>query len=160
MHWPTPDPDRLNRWLTLLAHLGVLAGLLLLIIELGQNRQMTRAQTRNELAMGVINLMTVAAGDSQLAGIIRRADAGEELTADEYQQYRRYTIAIYRYYENAFYQYRQGLYDKPEFDAQQEAWKSYAARSEASVAVWCEVRTYFSPDFAAAMDQILTTYQC
>jgi hypothetical protein len=48
------NPDSLNRWLTLGANVGVLVGLLLLVFELNQNRDMIRAQTRNEMAAGIV----------------------------------------------------------------------------------------------------------
>ena len=38
------DSDRLNRWLTLGANVGVLVGIILLIVEIGQNTDMLRAQ--------------------------------------------------------------------------------------------------------------------
>jgi len=48
----TQQVDRLNRWLTLGANLGVIAGLLILIVEVRQNADLTRAQMesgRNDL---------------------------------------------------------------------------------------------------------------
>ena len=39
--------EKVNRWLTLGANVGVLIGILLLVVELSQNREMIRAQTRN-----------------------------------------------------------------------------------------------------------------
>jgi len=48
----TQQADRLNRWLTLGANLGVIAGLLILIVEVRQNADLTRAQMesgRNDL---------------------------------------------------------------------------------------------------------------
>ena len=43
------DAHWLTRWLTLGANAGVLIGLVLLIMELDQNRDLMRAQTRHEL---------------------------------------------------------------------------------------------------------------
>ncbi|MBU1188311.1 MAG: ketosteroid isomerase family protein [Gammaproteobacteria bacterium] len=40
----TQQADRLNRWLTLGANLGVIVGLLILIVEVRQNADLTRAQ--------------------------------------------------------------------------------------------------------------------
>ena len=40
----TQQADRLNRWLTLAANLGVIVGLLILIVEVRQNADLTRAQ--------------------------------------------------------------------------------------------------------------------
>ena len=76
------NTDRLNRWLTLDANNGVLIGIILLIVELDQNRNMVRAQTRNAIA-------------------------AEGLTPDERFQYGLRTVAWFRFFENVHYQYRQ-----------------------------------------------------
>jgi hypothetical protein len=92
--------DDANRWMSLIASVGVILGLILLAIELQQNQEMMRAQTRNEIALGVIDLMMVPASNPQLASVMRRGGAGEELSPDEYFQFRRMAIATLRYYEN------------------------------------------------------------
>ena len=58
------DSVRLNRWLTLGANIGVLIGIMLLLVELDQNRDMMRAQTRHQLAMGLVELQ-IATGTNQ-----------------------------------------------------------------------------------------------
>ena len=50
------DSDRLNRWLTLGANVGVLVGLFLLIIEIGQNTEMMRAQMVQSRADNLVQL--------------------------------------------------------------------------------------------------------
>lgn len=152
--------DRVHRWLTLAANLGVLVGIALLVVELGQNRITMRAQTRNELSASIVELFGLVADNEQLAGLRRRADAGEELTPDESYRYSIITRAFFRYWENVHYQFRQGLYDETEFSRQKGAWASYAATSPALVAWWCEHREEFSPEFAADFDSILTTHTC
>jgi len=66
------DSDRLNRWLTLGANIGVLVGIILLIVELNQNRQMMQAQTRNELSMGIVGIQSGIAENSELANVIAK----------------------------------------------------------------------------------------
>ena len=155
------DKDRLNRWLTLGANLGVLVGIILLILELDQNREMMRAQTRNELSVGVVDLLSQVATDTQLAGLIRRADSGEDLTPDEYVQYEHRSAALFRYFENVHYQYRLGLYDEAEFSKQKEAWrKHFAIGGKIRVAFWCVYRETTSAEFMAEIDSLLPTESC
>ena len=97
------DSDRINRWLTLGANLGVLVGIILLVIELNQNRDLMRAQTRSDLSVEIISLLAQTANNSTLSDIMNRGDAGEELTATEYRQYLFNNLAFYRYYENVHY---------------------------------------------------------
>ena len=61
------NSDRIARWLSLAANLGVLAGIFLLIVELDQNREMMRAQIRHDMAMGIVDLLQVPASNEQLA---------------------------------------------------------------------------------------------
>ena len=153
--------DDLNRWMSLLASAGVIAGLLLLAFELKQNREMTRAQTRNEIALGVIDLMALSASNPQLAKVIRRGDAGEELSPDEQFQYRRMVIATLRYYENVYYQYQQGLYDEGQFDRGAQAWKAYAMRAQGAEPIWCEMRGTFAEDFVREWEALVEgIYAC
>jgi hypothetical protein len=152
--------DRLNRWLTLAANLGVLVGILLLVLELDQNRELTRAQTRSELAMGIVDITSLSASNIQLAGVLRRGDIGEDLTPDEFRQYRARTFALFRYLENVHYQFRQGLYDEVEFMRQRAAWQAYAASSKTGIEIWCRTRSLYSPEFVNDFDSVLTTYTC
>ena len=154
------DKDRLNRWLTLGANLGVLVGIILLILELDQNREMLRAQTRNEISVGIVDLLSQVATDTQLASLIRRADSGEDLTPDEYVQYVHRSAAMFRYFENVHYQYRLGLYDEAEFSKQKEAWRSYFAAAKTGVAIWCDYRKTVSTEFMAEIDSLLPTNSC
>ncbi len=111
-------PD-LGQTLGILANVGVLLGILLLVYELAQNRQMMRAQTRTQIATEIVGLL----GDinPQFASVFRRGISGEELTPDEEIQFRYRQLTVFRYFENVHYQYRQGLYDEVEFSAQKEA---------------------------------------
>jgi hypothetical protein len=147
--------DDVNRWMSLLASLGVIAGLLLLAFELQQNRQMVRAQTRNDIALGIMDMMFVTASNPQLNSVMRRGNAGEELTPDENEQYRQMMVARLRYYENVYYQYTQGLYDRSQFDKQKAAWKAYAERSPGSLAIWCAQRANYSEDFVREWEALI-----
>lgn len=64
-------------------NIAVVLGILLLAFELNQNHDMTRAQTRSEISRQITDFLSGVAGDSELASLMRRAQAGEELTADE-----------------------------------------------------------------------------
>ena len=150
----------LGRSVGVLANLGVLAGILLVVFELNQNREMMRAQTRHDISSEFVGIMISVANNEQLANLIRRGDLGEELTFDEQYRYERYTRGMFRYWENVHYQYRLGLYDELEFVKQRAAWQAYLARSKGGVARWCSVRDQFSPDYRREMDELLTTVTC
>lgn len=151
---------RINEWLILGANFGVLVGIGLLLVELNQTSTMMRAQTRTELSQGIVNLLALSANNEQLAGLIRRADDGEELTPDEDLQYMHRNFALFRYLENLHYQYRQGLFDEAEFSTQREAYTFYLNHSEAAARTWCSYRFSVSIEFRDEVDSVLSTYTC
>jgi len=135
-------------------------GLLLLIAELAQNRDMMRAQVRHELAMGIVDLLQTPANNEQLADVLLRGLSGETLTPTELFQFELRTNALFRYWEDVHYQYRAGLYDDSEFERQRDAWRASLARSPLAVDYWCKVRLQYSPEFAQEIDGILADDRC
>lgn len=154
------NTDLLNKWLSLGANLAVLIGIALLVFELQQNRQMVRAQTRAEISSELTNLLSQVAGDPQLASLIRRADNGEELTPDEANQYGHRSAAMFRYFENVHYQFRQGLYDESEYFAHKDAWRVFFAKSKTAAENWCNYREMVSPAFRAEIDSLMSENAC
>jgi hypothetical protein len=75
--------ERLMQWIALAANGGTIVGLLMVIMQLQQNRTLMRAQVRHELASTIVDLLNSSASNSQLAGVLRRAGLGEQLTEDE-----------------------------------------------------------------------------
>jgi hypothetical protein len=155
------EPDKLNRWLTLGANVGVLIGIILLIIELDQNRDMIRAQTRNDILQQLSNSLLIVASNSELNSVIRRARLGEELSEDEERQVYLYQVANLRDWENMHYQYRQGMFDDTEFEAERRSWQFVITSNNKSFAkTWCRTRQNYSPAFSAEIDSILGEEAC
>ena len=152
--------DRLNRWLTLGGNAAVVIGLLLLVYELNQTRELTRAQMRSEISDGIYDLLAMTANNPQLADLMVRADAGEPLTAAEEFQFNSRTRAMFRYFENVHYQYRVGLYDESEFERQRLAWANYMNGSARAPGVWCSYQHLVSAEFAAELNVLLTSDPC
>lgn len=150
----------LPRWLGLAANAGVLIGIVLVIMELDQNRDMMRAQIRHELSMAIVGLLQEPAVNPQLADVLYRANASMDLSPTEQYQFEMRTNALFRYWEDVHYQYRVGLYDETEFARQREAWRQSLARSGRAVSYWCGVRSLYSPDFGTEMDGLLAQDAC
>lgn len=143
----------------ILANIGVLAGILLLVYELNQNRLMIQAQTRTVLAQGVTDILYRLSTDNEISELWNRGNAGDELTESEASRFTRLVLSQLRYQENVHYQYRMGLYDETEFAAQREAWRR-AYNTPGAAEVWCAVRMSFSPEFAAEINGLLGAGEC
>ena len=142
------------------ANVAGLVGLLLIVVQLQQNRDLMRAQIRHELAVGIVDLLQVPAANAQLASVLRRAERGDSLTADEAYQHSMRSNALLRYWEDVHYQYRRGLYDEEEFSRQRDAWENAMRKSVELLRYWCDVRHMYSSLFAAELDALLPPDAC
>ena len=157
------DSNKLNGWLQFGALLSVLVGLILLVYELRQNQDLMRAQTRHELAAMVVDILHVPAGNKQLADIMYRANRGEELTPEEFHQFKMRTNALFRYWEDVHYQFRAGLYDESEFDPHRKAWRVLLTGPTSSIGIrdyWCANQSLYSPSFVVELNQLIAKDPC
>jgi len=154
------DSDRLNRWLTLGANLGVLIGIILLVIELDQNRDMMRAQIRNELARGITDILPSVIHNREFADTLVRAGAGEPLTATEELQIEAWYDLGFGYWENVHYQYRHDLYDESEFSRHTVAIAAVLEENPGMYSYWCKERLRFSAPFMEFMDDLFGGSSC
>ena len=150
----------LGQSIGILANLGVLVGVLLLVYELNQNRALMAAQTSDSVSQAVVSALQLSAGNSELADIVGRADAGEDLSPTEQYQFTTYAISWFRIWENQDYQYRVGLYDESEFAAVRRAWFFRLQHEQALRAVWCVLGEQFSADFYADVNGALGDSRC
>ena len=157
---PPTGVERIGTWLTLVANLGVLAGLVLVILQLNQNERMIRAQTRHEIAIGIAQLLMDTAGNPQLNELIVRDNEGAELTPAEAYQVQLRLNALFRLWEDEHYQYRMGLYDEAEFARERNTWKGVLQANHGVLVFWCGNRANFSAEFAAEMNGLLGQRVC
>ena len=108
----------LGQSVTLLANVGVIAGILFLAMELRQNNEMIRGQTRSQIARDMVDLFQTNMNDSDYADVLLRGNSGEELSELERYQYERHRSAWFSYFENVVYQHGIDLYDDEEFFVQ------------------------------------------
>jgi len=149
----------LGRTVGILANAGVLLGILLLVYELHQNRQMMQSQVRNSISETLVNVLVNQAGDPDLTEIYLKSENGEELTPNEARRLYTSWVATFRYWENVNFQYRNGLYDEGEYSAQREAWREIL--TEPGVRdMWCQRRHRQSPEFGAEIETLLGENGC
>ena len=144
----------LGQSISILANFGVLVGILLLIFELSQNRQMMQAQTRNELSQSIVTQFFAGAADENLADLVLRGHTGQLQSEVDELRYFWWFVARFRYWENVHYQYRLGLYDENEYTAQFSAFAA-GFRRAGMRKFWDQNKSTFSPEFVAAVDGAL-----
>jgi hypothetical protein len=142
----------------ILANVGVLLGILLLVFELAQSREMMEAQTRHDLSQSLVEQLIPLALDAELAElslrIARNCPTGDCVDVEQYR-FELLWSARFRYWEDAYYQYQLGLYDEQEFSGQLETWKTVISANPGVRDHWRGVRAGYSPDFAAEFNALL-----
>ena len=95
------DRDRLNWWLTILANLGMLGGLVFVGFEIRQNTSQLRADASHSVTASVNELNAGLYGDPELAELVFRGEADlgvltpiERMRFDSYE-FSRINIAEY-----------------------------------------------------------------
>lgn len=145
----------LGQAMGILANLGVLVGILLLAYELNQNRQMMRSQTRSNISDTLVEMLAENARDRQFSDIQMKVDRGEEISDVEFRMFRTYQGALWRYRENVFYQYQQGMFDEDEYVGQRENWRPSVTSEPVDRAIWCERQDIHSPAFVAEVNSLM-----
>ena len=110
------DTDRLNRWLTLGANLGVLTGIILIFIELNQNADLMRAQMVQSRADNLVSSFETRMHSDYWPEIAskQRAAASDDnwidsLTPNEYERVRFLYFREINDIRSQYYMYREGL---------------------------------------------------
>ena len=150
--------DRLNQWAMVAANFSVLAGIIFLGVEIQQNTEMVRAQTRDAMTDKQMAYYELAINNIETDSLFR--GNGSELEIDrnsiEYRKHMFLNLAQLRMWENEFYQYRQGLFEASEFESRLNVWEnlmsgdSRAAQERRNI--WNFQKDNFSSDFVLTLD--------
>ena len=118
-----------------------------------------RSEIRNEMASEITVLLSDLAYSPEFGSVYFRGISDDELTIEEEFRFSMRTFALFRYFENVQYQYRQGLYDESEFATQKIAWRN-ALASERVTRLWCNYRDSISMAAREEIDALLTVREC
>ena len=110
--------DNINRWLTLIANLGIVAGLGLLVLELNQATRLAETEAYVARTQGVGGYFAELALSSDLASILERLDRDglDSLTATERRRARAWEVARMYRIDGQYHEYQQGFLDKETID--------------------------------------------
>ena len=152
----------------LVGAMAVVMTLAYLAIQIKQGTRATRAQTRSMLTQQLLefhknNLLAHTSTDI----ILKRLTDAESLTpAEIHFDDLRMTIVSsmgFRYWENVHYQYRNGMYDDDEFQAQKNAWREVMSGDSSLLLTenrfrenWPRMKHSYSPSFVALVDSLIS----
>jgi hypothetical protein len=112
------DADKVNRWLTLGANVGVLIGIILILLELNQNAELMRAQMTQARGDNVIQTyreLMISDGWLEIRAKQRAAKSIREwiesLTPTEYERVWYRHLIEFHDLRTQFFQYKSGYLD-------------------------------------------------
>jgi hypothetical protein len=138
------DGDKLNRWLTLLANIAVVAGIVFLGLEINQNNIAIRAQAKATVSANRINHnMRLLEPDN--ADLVVKVRNGDVLTEAEAYRDQRLKRAMFLSWESEYQLFKDGLLD---FDLVPiPGWRVSFATWPGLAEEWHRTNQIFSQDF-------------
>jgi hypothetical protein len=147
------DPDRLNRWITLAANLGVLVGVFLLIVELRQNTESIELQAAQSYVALSHELDFRIVDDPSLIALFLTPP--DERTPEETRRLDRWYFGSLRTWENGFFLHSKGVLDEDLWSGQEEFMADLLRDSDELRDYYRANRSYFSKSFVAFLDKLL-----
>ncbi len=149
--------DQLNRWLTPLANVALLAGLVLVAYELNQNRSLARMELVNEGNAVQNQIWANLMGELPGEVIARAHECPEEMTYADFMAMDAFLFtslnSLYRNYELA----EEGIFTAGEWRQSVETYASWFLGSPFGRAWWTEeARSFFPSEFANHVDEQLS----
>ena len=137
--------DSLNRWLTLLANLGVIAGIMFLAVELGQNNDLMASQDRYnrlsaQLSNGSIVMQSPMLAEALGKPISDRTPAENRILS--------------RHYHNPFLVWEWSYKELPSDEVPNCLWAS-SFGGENSQGFWPFLKIAYDPEFVSFMENDL-----
>jgi len=108
--------DRIGRWLTLGANIGVVIGLIILVVEIRQNEALTRVATEGALNELMVNTELHLAQPEQSAAWAKSYMAPETMTDADIRMNEAALVSLTLQWDNAFQIERSGLRTRAEVE--------------------------------------------
>ena len=109
------DSDRLNRWFSVAANIGLLAGLLLVAVEINQSSELARMELINEGNVALNQVWATTMGENPAESVALSVENPEQMTYQDFVVVDTYLYTsmnlFYRNYELA----REGIFDESDW---------------------------------------------
>ena len=149
------NAEKVNTWLSLGANIGVVIGLMLLIIEIGQNTDMMRAQINQSRADTALFQQYSMSDTDYIAPIIAKTMRGEQLSDVEMIRYDARMRAFNRNQDNNLWQYNQGYLGENIPRSIKGAVRSVIGESELAISTWDGQKYSYTEEYVAFVDEAI-----
>ena len=147
------NSDKLGRWLTLAANFGVIAGLILVAIQINQNTEITKAQIANDYYLADMALELAMMGENPAESFNKAVYAPDEITRED-------AAVLDRYFNYGMVQIHR-LQKMDELGMAYEGWRErvnyleWHFGNEVGRRWWNEVKEDYPAEFRDYVEKIL-----
>ena len=133
----------------------VIASIFYLSLQVKHGISVAQAAARQSVSQMNIDVVIASLDPQILSSACRKSTVGEELTAEEYSNYIRWVAARMRVYENAYYQYQQGLIEEGIWRGHTLTIKGQVGPETVTESHWKLIQVTYSPEFVDEVNRIL-----
>lgn len=151
--------SKIGEWLTIATNIAVLAGIVALVFEIGQNTKQLRAEASHNLLLNRIDVRSDVVNNSELAEFWTRVENGDSLTAADMKRIQASAeVAILKWHWE-YSQYIDGNLSLTELpvNAYRSAYRgNYNVRMSGIPEAWLSIKDQLRPDFVDWMEANVT----
>ena len=148
--------DRVNSWLSLIASVGILAGLVLVAIELNQNTDQLRLQLVFQTTQKLFDNNRDLLGDNLTPTISKSITNPEDLTYEEFLIAGSYVLNLLNEWEDRFFIHEKGLISDQDWKRHIDQNIGWTLGNRFAQEYWEISKSVFEPEFAQFVDQAHT----
>ena len=142
----------MDKYVTTLTNLAVIASLIFLALEIRQNNEMMVLEARQGISDARNDLVLTNMNSPSLITARGKAERGEELTYEEETQILLFFFAVFRNWQDQFLSYQAGAITESHMESEAKTWRQTINRAPYIQAEWQRQRGTLTPDFVAFME--------
>ena len=150
------DSNQVNKWLTLIANIGVLFGLALVAFELRQNSELMQIQIAQARADAAMMSNEQLFNSPYLPSIVLKTQRGDELSGEERIRYINWFRAINRNQDNVLSQYVAGMLGDNTPRSVADFARDVVVSSSYSREAWQITKPGYSDDYIKFVEKIIS----
>ncbi len=151
--------SQINEWLTLIANLAVVAGIIFLAIEVSQNTAMIEAQMSQGRAETAMDQAESLYNSDHLPEIFLAMEQEQPLTDLQRVRFTAYLRAFNRNQDNLLHQIEQGFLGTTTLRSVRDAVWAELARKKAARDIWENTKVSYSDEYVALVDSVIAEHQ-
>ena len=148
------DSEKLNRWMTLGANIGVLAGIIFLAFELRQNTVATQLEAASNFQSSFNEIELLIASNPEFAELLRKGREGEDTSVADQLRLSVFYNNVLRQWQFNHFQFLSDVLSAEMWEANRAFMANTIGEDRGLFKHWQENRSYLNPEFNEVIESI------